>query len=1056
MFVKIINFLILLIVFNNQIFSQTITLGYGNQESSNYSSSPVNIYYRSTVCQFVYTSSELQAAGASTTAPITQLGFFVTQSPIYNIPGFTIKLKHVTQNNVATALGTTGWTTVKNSFSYSPTAGNYDMLLMDNGFTWNGVDNIGVEICWDQVTPTWNPSGKIKIYSTTEGYRYSWTDVAASSCGTIPLTTSNDKPQIQMIFIPGTQTVWTGNISSDWFNSDNWTVGIPTPTMDALIPNGTVNLPIISDGQIATTKNIEIENNAKLTINGTNELEVYGNWINQGNIDENNSTIYFKGNGITTTLSGATGQRFYNLNIFNQEGVSIIGGSYEVQGSLYLTGGTFTTGNRITLLSNTIETSRIPRITTPCLYTLNMTDTYGDSWNGGYINILINGNSIGTFACSGSATTETFFSKQGETIELIYTGGSFENENQYELLDPNSNQIFTDGPNPAVGNVFTTTSNCSFTNPFSGNITTQRYIDAGQTNWRFLTHPVAGADLEQFDDDFITSGFPGTDFPNWPSAAAPWSSMFLYNETNGITFNDGFTVPTNTSYALSPGEGVWVWCGDTSTGTQPFTIDASGPANVGPITLPTTYSNNGAIADNGWNMVANPYMCTIDWDATTWNKTNVEDAIYIWDPNNSVYASYIAGAGTNNGSNKIASSQAFWVKVNPGGSIGINESCKIDEDHTFLRTSNPDLLKLQLNIGNKSDETVIRFNSIGTDNYDANLDAKKIFNATASNLKFSNMYNGVEYSINTLQNENNYYQIPLKTITNQSSLAEIRATDLGSISGNCLILEDLHLGILTNLLIDSSYQFFINSADENRFVLHINSKIEFQKTDPSCHNFNDGQIELAAFGPQTSNYSILSPAGIVLNSNSGIFSNLEAGTYQILNNFCGSNQFVTLHNPLTIVNNIQVQNLSCATCCDAEIQLTTTGGTQPFNYNINNNYNSLSGLCAGVYSLTTTDLNGCSIHENIEISNVTNVFENNFEFGIYPNPSNGNFTLNFSDFNTVKKLNIVDVIGKVVYQNNSITKHSIHIDLSHLSRGLYQIIIVDNNNKKTQKELIIK
>ncbi|MCB0410362.1 MAG: hypothetical protein KDD29_09085, partial [Flavobacteriales bacterium] len=65
----------------------------------------------------------------------------------------------------------------------------------------------------------------------------------------------------------------------------------------------------------------------------------------------------------------------------------------------------------------------------------------------------------------------------------------------------------------------------------TGNITMQRYIDAGATNWRFLTSPVSGVTLADWNDDFITSGFIGSDFPNWPSVSNPWPSIYFYDET---------------------------------------------------------------------------------------------------------------------------------------------------------------------------------------------------------------------------------------------------------------------------------------------------------------------------------------------------------------------------------------------------------------------------------------------------------------------------------------------------------------------------------------------
>lgn len=148
-------------------FSQTIQLGAGTATNGTTASSPINIWYRRTVAQFVYTAAELNAAGINGPCDLQDLGWYVTQSPIYNIPGYTVKVKHVGANNVAAALGTTGWTTIKGPFTYNPTAGGWDMLGLDNTFTWNGTDNIGVEVCWSQVQPSYSGSGQCRIYTTT-------------------------------------------------------------------------------------------------------------------------------------------------------------------------------------------------------------------------------------------------------------------------------------------------------------------------------------------------------------------------------------------------------------------------------------------------------------------------------------------------------------------------------------------------------------------------------------------------------------------------------------------------------------------------------------------------------------------------------------------------------------------------------------------------------------------------------------------------------------------------------------------------------------------------
>ena len=91
-------------------YSQTVTLGSGTAINTITSSSPINIWYRKTVCQMVYTAEELTAAGA-VAGPITQLDFFVTNNPIYDLPGYEIQMKLTTDPDASCSLEG-GYTTV--------------------------------------------------------------------------------------------------------------------------------------------------------------------------------------------------------------------------------------------------------------------------------------------------------------------------------------------------------------------------------------------------------------------------------------------------------------------------------------------------------------------------------------------------------------------------------------------------------------------------------------------------------------------------------------------------------------------------------------------------------------------------------------------------------------------------------------------------------------------------------------------------------------------------------------------------------------------------------
>lgn len=107
--------------FGNSVQGQIVSLGTGTAVNGTQVSSPVNIWYRRCVNQTVYTVAELNAAGITGPATIRQLGYYVTQAPIYAIPGYQISMKHTTANNASGNLEG-GYTVVKSASNYTPKA----------------------------------------------------------------------------------------------------------------------------------------------------------------------------------------------------------------------------------------------------------------------------------------------------------------------------------------------------------------------------------------------------------------------------------------------------------------------------------------------------------------------------------------------------------------------------------------------------------------------------------------------------------------------------------------------------------------------------------------------------------------------------------------------------------------------------------------------------------------------------------------------------------------------------------------------------------------------
>ncbi len=165
-------------------------------------------------------------------------------------------------------------------------------------------------------------------------------------------------------------STWIGAVSSDWFNSSNWCgSGIPTSTIDVLIPNSKPQFMPVIDASGAVCRNITITGSvvatgptaalpaASLTINGSNSLDVYGNWVNNGVFTPNSSTVSILGatsTSITGTANGTSTHTFFNL-ILNKSVASTItipvGMTTQISNSMTFTNGRVTQSGTLRFLN---------------------------------------------------------------------------------------------------------------------------------------------------------------------------------------------------------------------------------------------------------------------------------------------------------------------------------------------------------------------------------------------------------------------------------------------------------------------------------------------------------------------------------------------------------------------------------------------------------------------------------------------------------------------------------------------------------------------------------
>ncbi len=149
---KTLIFMLLSFCVIESVTAQNYTIGTGNNSTTTGEANPIDGSYESNRYQVVYTKAQLTAAGMPSGSYIDQLGFSISED--YgggSLLGYKIRMAHTTEINAANHNYAT-LLEVKNAFNYNPTpttSANFDMITLDGGFIWNGVDNLLIDICTD-------------------------------------------------------------------------------------------------------------------------------------------------------------------------------------------------------------------------------------------------------------------------------------------------------------------------------------------------------------------------------------------------------------------------------------------------------------------------------------------------------------------------------------------------------------------------------------------------------------------------------------------------------------------------------------------------------------------------------------------------------------------------------------------------------------------------------------------------------------------------------------------------------------------------------------------
>ncbi|SKC99049.1 hypothetical protein SAMN05660461_1349 [Chitinophaga ginsengisegetis] len=133
------------------------------------------------------------------------------------------------------------------------------------------------------------------------------------------------------------QTSWKGTVSSSWANSANWTAGVPSATVDAIIGDAAftgIYYPVISyssscksltvgagvNATLTISKSLTVAGNLVLSSGSTISqrgvtLTVKGNWTNSGSYTTSSTNARVTFAGTTQSIGGASATTFRKLTI---------------------------------------------------------------------------------------------------------------------------------------------------------------------------------------------------------------------------------------------------------------------------------------------------------------------------------------------------------------------------------------------------------------------------------------------------------------------------------------------------------------------------------------------------------------------------------------------------------------------------------------------------------------------------------------------------------------------------------------------------------------------
>jgi hypothetical protein len=329
-----------------------------------------------------------------------------------------------------------------------------------------------------------------------------------------------------------------------------------------------------------------------------------------------------------------------------------------------------------------------------------------------------------------------------------------------------------------------------------------------------------------------------------------------------------------------------------STGTVNF----SGLTNSGTIAVVVSRTESGL--SRGFNLVGNPYPSYINWSNVIADSENAEAGIsssfwyrtkntlgaYVFTTYNGTSNEVVGGTTANTAINHlIPPMQAFWIKVNANAGntthsttlkfkntmrehgLGDNNKFKAPKANERLR------LRLKLENGAASDETLIYFDAQASDYFD-NYDSPKLMNNSTIVPDLYSKAGAERLVINGLKELRDNLELPLGFSLNAAAALKLHVSEITHLpAGTNIYLLDKVENTQTELVENTSYSFTTSGAtsnNESRFSLHFRAPGATTGMDnadiANTRIFVNAANQITIVAPEKSAYSIYNAVGMLM------------------------------------------------------------------------------------------------------------------------------------------------------------------------------------------------